>query len=833
MKSNSMHIIFLVCVLFSAVLFFTVPVSAQSQLVSGDIYLVDSSAPTAKGGVYKVDPITGQPTVISSAGNFEEPIGIAITADGSLLVGDHQALGGSGAIIRVNPANGAQTIVSSGGSFVDPRGLAIAANGDIFVADSDAFNYYGGVIKVNPATGQQTAVYTSTDQNAGPVDVAIAANGDLLVSDVSAFNQLGGVIRVNPVTQAWSVVSSGGNFVDPWGIAVAANGDIFVADNAAPGKVIKVNPSTGAQTVIASGWPLSCPTGIAVDNSGNLLVDDPCNEPGATIKVNPISGTKTLLASFGSSPHGIDVVPQPQVCTTPPSGMVSWWTGDGNTNDIIDSNPGTLQNGATFTTGQVGSSFSFDGVDDKVLIGNPVNLRLQDFTIDAWIKLRTMEINYAARITGYSIGGYGFFLPGSDLVNPFGASAVRQLSLDKAGFDMVTAPFAVNDTGWHHVAVTKSGGTVTFYHVGIPGAAQRGGSNITFYNPGFVFNTNFMLGNLDGQVQPFPGLLDEVEVFNRALSASEIQSIFNAGSAGKCKQPVAVCGNGNTEAGEQCDDGNTLNGDCCSSTCQFESAATVCRSSAGVCDVAESCTGSSAQCSPDVKSIAQCRASTGQCDIAESCDGINNDCPQNSFKPDSSLCNDGLFCNINEACYSGVCTGGSLVSCSDGIGCTYDSCDENLDRCNNMADNTQCPSAGNCDDASGYLWTGVCNINSGCTRELAPQEVCDGKDNNCNRLIDEVDNDGDRFNDCNGQDKCTGLVLPQRPTSFIRLNPNSYALNNQIGYGCTCEEILAFCKPGGTLGQYKYGCSQGTYKNWLNQRGWAIESECQVAGKVR
>jgi cysteine-rich repeat protein len=45
------------------------------------------------------------------------------------------------------------------------------------------------------------------------------------------------------------------------------------------------------------------------------------------------------------------------------------------------------------------------------------------------------------------------------------------------------------------------------------------------------------------------------------------------------------CGDSTVDAGEQCDDGNTNNGDCCSSTCQFEAAGTVCRSTAGVCDV--------------------------------------------------------------------------------------------------------------------------------------------------------------------------------------------------------------------------------------------------------
>ena len=102
----------------------------------------------------------------------------------------------------------------------------------------------------------------------------------------------------------------------------------------------------------------------------------------------------------------------------------------------------------------------------------------------------------------------------------------------------------------------------------------------------------------------------EVQVFNRALSQPEIQAIFNAGSAGKCKpqavvnlltqfgleqnvtvgQPrelcveavkkvqvsVSVCGNGIVETGEQCDDGNTVSGDGCSATCQLEVALPPC-----------------------------------------------------------------------------------------------------------------------------------------------------------------------------------------------------------------------------------------------------------------
>lgn len=288
---------------------------AAIQLNPGDIVAADPSAPTDNGGIYLINPATGTSQVISSDGSFTEPTGIAIDANGDILIGDPQALGGGGAIFRINPTTGAQTTVSSGGYFVDPRGLAVAANGDIYVADSDAFNFYGGVIKVDPATGVQTPIYTSSDQNAGPLHLTIEANGNILISDVSAFGGLGGVIRLNPQTGVSTTVSSGGNINVPVGIAVAGNGDIYLANNS--GSVIKINPVTGAQTPVASGYPLACPTGIAFDSSGNLLVGDPCQEPGAVIKINLATGAKTILASFGSSPQGIAVVPAPSPTPTP------------------------------------------------------------------------------------------------------------------------------------------------------------------------------------------------------------------------------------------------------------------------------------------------------------------------------------------------------------------------------------------------------------------------------------------------------------------------------------------------------------------------------------
>src|SRR5262249_36439978 len=69
-------------------------------------------------------------------------------------------------------------------------------------------------------------------------------------------------------------------------------------------------------------------------------------------------------------------------------------------------------------------------------------------------------------------------------------------------------------------------------------------------------------------------------------------------NSGTVTATISVCGNGVTEAGEQCDSGSS-NGSaisCCTSSCTFKTSASTCRPAAGACDIAETCTGSSGVC---------------------------------------------------------------------------------------------------------------------------------------------------------------------------------------------------------------------------------------------
>jgi hypothetical protein len=121
---------------------------------------------------------------------------------------------------------------------------------------------------------------------------------------------------------------------------------------------------------------------------------------------------------------------------------------------------------------------------------------------------------------------------------------------------------------------------------------------------------------------------------------------------------TSLCGNGTVDSGEQCDLGvnNGAATSCCTATCQFRASGQECRASAGVCDLAETCSGASATCPIDSKSTAVCRPAAGTCDVAESCNGISNTCPADVIRPNGFTCRASAGqCDVAETC-DGVST---------------------------------------------------------------------------------------------------------------------------------------------------------------------------------
>ena len=209
------------------------------------------------------------------------------------------------------------------------------------------------------------------------------------------------------------------------------------------------------------------------------------------------------------------------VCTSPPSGLVGWWSGNGTTADHAGTNNGTLFGHTAYASGKVGQGFVFDGTSDGVRLANAPNLQTQDFTIETWVRRNnTNQVSSSidgGLIFGYGTGGYAFGLLNSGT-----------MYLSKVGSSQVNSSVQITDTNFHHVALTKSNSTIIFY---VNGTAYPANS----YNPGFTFGTSPAIGARgDTLGNSFWGSIDELSFYNRALSAPEIQSIYTASYLGKC-----------------------------------------------------------------------------------------------------------------------------------------------------------------------------------------------------------------------------------------------------------------------------------------------------------
>ena len=97
---------------------------------------------------------------------------------------------------------------------------------------------------------------------------------------------------------------------------------------------------------------------------------------------------------------------EPGVPIEPPPGMLAWWPGDGNANDIVGGNHGILKGDAAFAPGMVGRAFSLDGVGDYVEVAHNSNLDpgTSSFTIDAWIKTPSTSDDIQVVVSKYECG---------------------------------------------------------------------------------------------------------------------------------------------------------------------------------------------------------------------------------------------------------------------------------------------------------------------------------------------------------------------------------------------------------------------------------------------
>jgi lysophospholipase L1-like esterase len=233
-------------------------------------------------------------------------------------------------------------------------------------------------------------------------------------------------------------------------------------------------------------------------------------------------------------------------CTPSPNGLIGWWPGDGNANDLLGMNNGSLQGGASASAvGLDGQAFNFDGTNAYVQIPDSPSLRPTNLTIEAWVRFSSLDS-----------AGSGGSPPGDQYI----VFKQNSKSSDFEGFDLGKTRITGNDyfqfiisspvgqvahlesatiisAGvWYHIAAVRDPNFIRLFVNG----QLEGETTIAFPQDYGAFPLFFGTSGQSYWDRKFSGTLDEVSLYSRALSAAEISAIYSAGAAGKCKGATVI-----------------------------------------------------------------------------------------------------------------------------------------------------------------------------------------------------------------------------------------------------------------------------------------------------
>ena len=231
----------------------------------------------------------------------------------------------------------------------------------------------------------------------------------------------------------------------------------------------------------------------------------------------------------------------PGSCFPPPAGLVGWWPGDGNANDIAGTNHGTLQGGATAgAIGVAGSAFSFDGTNGYVQIPDAPALKPTNLTLEGWVLFSGLDSALSGTAPAgdqyivFKQNSRAFYFEGYALEKYRLANGdVFMFTVGSASGEEVFLPSAtLISTGiWYHVAAVRGSNFMQLY---VNGQLETQ-TNVSFAQDYGTKPLYFGTSGDPGWDGKLKGRLDEVSLYNRALSASEVAALYAAGTAGKCK----------------------------------------------------------------------------------------------------------------------------------------------------------------------------------------------------------------------------------------------------------------------------------------------------------
>ena len=222
------------------------------------------------------------------------------------------------------------------------------------------------------------------------------------------------------------------------------------------------------------------------------------------------------------------------------SGLKSWWRLNESSGTTASDTSGYQRtgtvSGATWTAGKEGNSLQFDGVNDGMLAGSAAALTgTTDFTLGAWVKVNSGS-PLGTVIQQREPGGSGYL--GEYMVN-VNANGTVEFFIYNSGYQFdITTTTTVNNGQWHYISAVRSGTNGYIYIDGVQAATGSGtvqSLNALAVSVGYDYRDSNKY---------FTGLIDDVRIYSRALSASEVLSIADplALPPGWTKQDIGSTG---------------------------------------------------------------------------------------------------------------------------------------------------------------------------------------------------------------------------------------------------------------------------------------------------
>lgn len=427
-------------------------------------------------------------------------------------------------------------------NFVDPRGIAVGPNGNVYVVDMgrrvvEEFEA-GDVYTYNQATPVNKYGLFSM---AVPFDVSVDLMHRVHVAGNQYFPFPDGYTEVYqngdlspttalPYTNRIQGIDAKGLFDTRYTWADSAVSDLYTlawTDTVWPSytfssPAIKTVPTSGSAPVNLGGLELQRSWRvIGLDGSDRIVRCD-----GRTFVADRADGEVQIMATKKNS-------------TPRPADAVAWWKFDEGKGSLaketLNSRHGTWSaTGVRATEGVVRCALSFNGGTFAVEVPNHASLEvgLSDFTLEGWIRsefqtgMKTFLYNRSVTGTGYRAfldnGQLGFEIDD-------GTSTHTTTTTPSA---------AVNDGLWHHVAMVVERGVETRLYVdgSLAASGSSGAVSGSLSSAASLFFGNGDIPGTDGLL----GGLDEVSLYHRALTASEISAIDSAECAGKHLPPLSI-----------------------------------------------------------------------------------------------------------------------------------------------------------------------------------------------------------------------------------------------------------------------------------------------------